>query len=268
MIRLSHTLLRRMFGVLRECHEVLDTEVLQVRAPEALAALIPADRVSLNEIRRDGQGQKVVPWPRPAYWTELGDICRRHMAEHPLWRFDAERAGRCCLQFSEYFGDRAWMHSTVYREYYLPTGARHQLGGFAVAEAVPGYWVGFGFNRWERGFSEEEVTMCDLLMPQIGLAWRHARTLSRLRDRVAEVPGGERLTAREAEVLHWMGEGKRNDEIGVILGISGRTVGKHVEHVLEKLGVETRTAAVRFAGCPAAAREAANGERTLLSCRR
>lgn len=53
------------------------------------------------------------------------------------------------------------------------------------------------------------------------------------------------LTAREAEVLHWIGEGKSNPEIAVLLRISPRTVHKHVEHILAKLGVETRLAAVQ-----------------------
>jgi len=52
-----------------------------------------------------------------------------------------------------------------------------------------------------------------------------------------------RLTAREAEVLHWVARGKTNRDIGDILGASPRTVTKHMEHILPKLGVETRTAA-------------------------
>ena len=52
-----------------------------------------------------------------------------------------------------------------------------------------------------------------------------------------------RLTAREAEVLHWVVHGKTNRDIGDILGASPRTVTKHMEHILDKLGVETRTAA-------------------------
>ena len=52
-----------------------------------------------------------------------------------------------------------------------------------------------------------------------------------------------RLTAREAEVLYWVVKGKTNRDIGDILGTSPRTVTKHLEHVFEKLGVETRTAA-------------------------
>ncbi|OYU99087.1 MAG: hypothetical protein CFE45_14125, partial [Burkholderiales bacterium PBB5] len=52
-----------------------------------------------------------------------------------------------------------------------------------------------------------------------------------------------RLTAREAEVLYWVTQGKTNRDVGDILGASPRTVTKHMEHILPKLGVETRTAA-------------------------
>jgi CheY-like chemotaxis protein/DNA-binding CsgD family transcriptional regulator len=55
------------------------------------------------------------------------------------------------------------------------------------------------------------------------------------------------LTRREAEVLHWVSEGKSNHDIGDILGTTPRTVNKHLEHVLAKLGVETRTAAAELA---------------------
>lgn len=51
------------------------------------------------------------------------------------------------------------------------------------------------------------------------------------------------LTRRETEVLTWVSDGKTNTEIGAILGTSPRTVQKHLEHIFEKLGVETRTAA-------------------------
>jgi CheY-like chemotaxis protein/DNA-binding CsgD family transcriptional regulator len=56
-----------------------------------------------------------------------------------------------------------------------------------------------------------------------------------------------KLTAREAQVLYWVVKGKTNRDIGDILGTSPRTVNKHLEHVFEKLGVETRTAAAAMA---------------------
>jgi DNA-binding NarL/FixJ family response regulator len=55
------------------------------------------------------------------------------------------------------------------------------------------------------------------------------------------------LTQREAQVLSWLAKGKTNRDIADILGISHRTVNKHLEHVFEKLGVETRTAAAALA---------------------
>jgi DNA-binding CsgD family transcriptional regulator len=51
------------------------------------------------------------------------------------------------------------------------------------------------------------------------------------------------LTSRESEVLYWVSQGKRNEEIAIIVGSAVRTVAKHVEHIFAKLGVETRAAA-------------------------
>jgi DNA-binding CsgD family transcriptional regulator len=51
------------------------------------------------------------------------------------------------------------------------------------------------------------------------------------------------LTKREAEVLFWVENAKSNSQIAQILGIAEATVGKHLERVFEKLGVENRVAA-------------------------
>lgn len=51
------------------------------------------------------------------------------------------------------------------------------------------------------------------------------------------------LTPRESEVLAWVAKGKTNAEVGAILEMSARTVQKHLEHIYQKLGVETRTTA-------------------------
>ncbi|GJD80839.1 DNA-binding response regulator [Methylobacterium gregans] len=51
------------------------------------------------------------------------------------------------------------------------------------------------------------------------------------------------VTAREADVLFWLSQGKSSRDIGDILGLSHRTVTKHLEAIYAKLGVENRTAA-------------------------
>lgn len=55
------------------------------------------------------------------------------------------------------------------------------------------------------------------------------------------------LTAREGEVLSWLSKGKTNRDIAQILGVSPRTVDKHLEQIYSKLGVENRTAAAAVA---------------------
>ncbi len=51
------------------------------------------------------------------------------------------------------------------------------------------------------------------------------------------------LTQRESEVLLWIAKGKANRDIGEILGLSARTVNKHLEQIYVKLGVENRASA-------------------------
>ena len=81
----------------------------------------------------------------------------------------------------------------------------------------------------------------------------YSETMLLLRLLGADAPAAGRtlcatLTPRETEVLSWLAKGKTNRDIGDILGMSPRTVNKHLEHIYEKLGVETRTAAVAAAG--------------------
>jgi DNA-binding CsgD family transcriptional regulator len=51
------------------------------------------------------------------------------------------------------------------------------------------------------------------------------------------------LSPREQQVAEWVGEGKSNDEIATILGISAHTVKNHLDKIFRKLGVENRCAA-------------------------
>jgi DNA-binding CsgD family transcriptional regulator len=82
-------------------------------------------------------------------------------------------------------------------------------------------------------FLRDELTDCSMLLMREELA---------ISANVMETLG---LTKREAEILWWAAQGKTNPEIAILCGISNRTVHKHLEHIYQKLGVETRTAAAR-----------------------
>ena len=60
-------------------------------------------------------------------------------------------------------------------------------------------------------------------------------------------PPGTSLTPREVEILRLLSSGQTDPAIAAALFIGVRTVENHVSHILTKLGVHTRTAAVSAA---------------------
>jgi DNA-binding CsgD family transcriptional regulator len=159
----------------------------------------------------------------------------RHFAEHPLVRFHSSTPGSGSHRISDSLSAAAFRETPLYNDYYRRVGIDHAI-------AVPlyvdrGLLVSFVLNRNGRDFSDREKALLDLVREPLAALYRHA--LSRERSLHA-LP----LTAREREVLEWLAAGKTDRQIAEILGMSPRTVQKHLQHIYEKLGVETRTAAV------------------------
>ncbi len=55
------------------------------------------------------------------------------------------------------------------------------------------------------------------------------------------------LTARQQQVLRLIAEGMTSVQVGEALGLSPRTVDRHIENIMKKLGVRSRLELVRFA---------------------
>jgi DNA-binding NarL/FixJ family response regulator len=72
-----------------------------------------------------------------------------------------------------------------------------------------------------------------------------------MREHLERVRAGETrrdlLTPREEEVVTLVAHARTNDEIGALLGISKKTVERHRENVLEKLGMRDRVELTRYA---------------------
>lgn len=153
--------------------------------------------------------------------------------QNPVVSHVLDKGFERALRISDFSSFREFQRTAFYHEIarFMP-GWRDQA---AVAVRLPGSFVGFGLNR-DKGFSDEERLMLELFQPHL------ERVLKRC-TQFLHLPSNKPLTPREREILHWLAEGKRDHEIAHILKLSVRTVQQHVGVCLQKLRVETRTAA-------------------------
>jgi DNA-binding CsgD family transcriptional regulator len=98
----------------------------------------------------------------------------------------------------------------------------------------------------EREFGPRERLMVHLLRPHLAGLYRSAELRRRLAETTAafDPDATDRLTRRECEVMLGVADGLSNAEIASVLVVERSTVRKHLEHIYEKLGVRSRTAAL------------------------
>lgn len=92
-------------------------------------------------------------------------------------------------------------------------------------------------------FGDREITLLEMLLPHLEPLMTAAFEEGSL-GRSTSLPS---LTVRQQEILGLVRLGMPNKRVGRILGISEGTVRKHLENVFQRLGVQSRTAAVAVA---------------------
>jgi DNA-binding NarL/FixJ family response regulator len=107
--------------------------------------------------------------------------------------------------------------------------------------------VQLAFQAGARGYllkdADEEDIVGAIRAVHQGLRW----VPQQVGEILASGAGFEPLSAREAQVLQLVAEGKSNKEIAVEFGVAESTIKGHMIHILSKLGVDDRTAAVTVA---------------------
>lgn len=101
----------------------------------------------------------------------------------------------------------------------------------------------FVFLRLPEPPTARDAYLLELLMPYLHMALYRMLAGERAGR---SGPGMTKplLSKREIQVLQWVKDGKTNQEIGLILGISPPTVKNHVQKILRKLKVSNRAQAV------------------------
>jgi DNA-binding CsgD family transcriptional regulator len=205
-----------------------------------LPVLVASDLTTLSICHLASGRREVTGFPDEQLGAEDRACFDRHFATHPLVRFHGMQRGHGARRISDSIPFARFREGALYSDYYRRIGIDHVV---AVPIRVDrDLLVSFVLNRRRRDFSDRECELLDRVGPV--LARLHGALAAAAFSTPAWPVAAAGLTPRESEVVDWVAAGKTDRDIGAILGCSHRTVQKHLQHIYEKLGVETRTAAV------------------------
>jgi len=216
------------------------------RGVTGLSRLVASDLTTLSVCDLDTGHRSVVSDQPGAISRREIEVFDRYFYEHPLVRAHGRNAEAVTKRISDCVPEPAFQGTPLFNEYYRVIGIKH-------VTAVPihvdrRFLVSFVLNRANgRGFSDRERELLEVVRPHLANLYRLGVAIEKTRELPADAPfdrAAAPLTPREREVLDWVAAGKTNRDVAAILGASPRTVEKHLERIYEKLGVETRTAAV------------------------
>jgi DNA-binding CsgD family transcriptional regulator len=207
---------------LMECmRDLFHTDRMQLsRFQPALEAFV------LEQVLGETHEVEIGPYPPDPHYWELyrsADACSY-----------ADRTGDIVnvAKLSDFVSDRQWRSSPMYIDYCF--GRARTLMAYLPDE--PGHrtrlylWRGPG-----RDFDERDRLLLTLLRPHLIGTFRAA-------ERRRQAPAA--LTTRQLELLQYVAQGYTNRQIARRMRLSEGTVRTHLNHIYERLGVTSRTAAV------------------------
>jgi DNA-binding CsgD family transcriptional regulator len=228
----------------------------------ALAGLMGATLVKYHYVYRLNEPFSIdIGWPAELFTLSNMAAYARVAHLHPLPRSVDKvmaTAPEYPLAVSDVVSIRTWRSSQVYREAMRAVGGEDQM---AMILGVSRDAVGLvTLTRCGGTFTDADHQLLFRARRHIAAAARRAlrtrasgaamqtRPIARWinLDEVIPEPAPGGLSVRELEVLGLLSEGLTSGQIGRRLGISPRTVDKHVEHIYRKVGAGSRAAATNF----------------------
>jgi DNA-binding CsgD family transcriptional regulator len=232
----------RLLALVGDIQGLLDLDEFREGLIIALRRTVGCDWVSLNEF---GPGpQDVWSLVVPPLSDEIVDLFARYAHENPLLRYAQRTQDGRPRRISDEISREAFHALDLYREVYSLIGLEYQMAFMLPHE--PPRLLGVALNRRDRDFTDEERDLVDRARPFLIQGYRNAVEHTGLRRAGA---GGAMLSAlqaaglspREAEAVRLVALGRSNADAADELGLSVRTVHKHLEHAFPKLDVHTRS---------------------------
>lgn len=213
----------------------------------SVSSLIVADHVSAEVAIR---GARPISDPEYAEWQRL-------IGTHPYFAHVLTASPRTS-RLTDVVDLERFEQTEVYQALLHPRGSRYQAAMPLIH--VPGRLLLLSVWREDRDFSDTEIELLERFRAVLaaGLGFRRAvEALEMTAARLGSDPvSNDRLTPRQQQVAALVELGLTNRQIGIRLGLTERTVRKHIADLFEKLGCDSRTLiAVRW--------RAVRGERPL-----
>jgi DNA-binding CsgD family transcriptional regulator len=244
----------RLLELIGQTVDLLEIGEFRDRLVQALHSALPCDWVAISDT---GAGpDSDVEFVDPPIAAELLRIFAELAYQNPL-RARAERTGDGRpYRFSDVVTPEELHELEIYQRFYRQIGLEHQLA--CTLPSATGRILAIVLGRKHEDFTDAERALLGDARPFLIQAYRNA---TRYSDAVAARPpqrGDERapdiealcglgLTRRQAEVLRLLATGASERAIAAQLGLSHRTVQKHLQLCYRRLGVKTRSDASTIA---------------------
>lgn len=249
MSRVNPLQWRPLFDAVYEMNTARDHADFVSAVLTAMSRLIPAETCQFHVVDRSTGRMLHQALPRIPFTAEEIAYYVAHPRENPTIVYYETTRDTKAKRLSDVTDIAQFRRSDYYRHCLQRLGYIHSL---ALPITInPHTIAGLTFESSKRNFTRRHCALLDAFGPHFRLAWqRHENpwqektggtTAARQRFRALG------LTAREADILYWMTEGKQNREIATILGLSLSTVQEHVANIIRKLDQENRHAATVFA---------------------
>jgi DNA-binding CsgD family transcriptional regulator len=239
MARLSERDLRLALELVYDAASMQDDEPFPREFLARLTRLIPADAIVGYHEAIIGRPCRVVEFveiPPEGIAPDLQEAGGRFLDQDPLRHGVGQREHRV-LKLSDFLTGRERRKLDFYWYVWRPLGIDDSLRVWLPAPAGRARVI--YLERGKHDFTERERSIVELMRPSLIRVQRAAYA-----RRHGKEDAAARLTPREQEVLAWIARGKTSRQIAGILCVSPHTVRKHIEHILGKLDVSTRSAAV------------------------
>jgi DNA-binding CsgD family transcriptional regulator len=229
---------------------LLDLDEFRAELLHAVRRAVPAEWVSLNDLGSDPDTYVVIADPSPP--PDSVEVFARYAHQNPLVAHYAHTRNGRAMRFSDLVTREQLHELDLYQLVYKQLGVEYQLA-FTLPH-TKGRILGVALSRRDRDFTDAErdparagPPLPDPGVSQLDPVHRRAQGPRPAGTAAARAAARAALTRRQAEVLRIVSSGASERDVATSLGISVRTVQKHLERCYRTLGVDSRSRAAAIA---------------------